>query len=133
MAKTDKGNQLFFFTNKYTNYLVTTLFPGCWKVKFVEFLEPSEDSALTVDMATKMVTCFDKNGKFITKMVEGKDQIIVGTGTYKISLNGKTITQKRDADDGGVDAPGEIVKMNSKEFSIKVENVILHFEKKRDE
>ena len=57
----------------------------------------------------------------------------MGTGTYKISLNGKTITQKRDADDGGVDAPGEIVKMNSKEFSIKVENVILHFEKKRDE
>jgi hypothetical protein len=102
---------------------------GCWKVKSVEFPKTSPESDEMANSAKGMITCFEKKGKFTTKFRENNKEIIIGTGTFKIDTDGKTIIQKRDAEDGDVDAPGEIIKINEKEFSIKVEDVILHFER----
>ena len=102
---------------------------GCWKVKSVEFTKSSPESDEMANGAKGMITCFEKKGKFTTKLRENNKDIIIGTGTFKIDSDGKTIHQKRDVDDGDIDALGEIIKFNDREFSIKVEDVILHFER----
>ena len=106
--------------------------PGCWKVKSVEFIKSTENADEIANEAKAMITCFEKNGKFTTKFLENDKEIIVGTGTFKIGSDGKTIQSKRDvdaADDDGTDAPGEIIKINEREFSIRVEDIILHYER----
>ena len=107
---------------------------GCWKVKSVEFIKSSSNSDEMANGAKGMITCFDKGGKFTTKFRENNKEIIIGTGKFKIEADGKTINQKRDVDgdDDETDAPGEIIKINDREFSIKVEDVILHYERLKE-
>lgn len=102
---------------------------GCWKVSKSEFLKPAEDSA---DLTTSMknyISCFEKEGKFITKIKTKNGEKIIGTGTYHIGSDGKTIYQKRNSEDNGIDSPGEVVILNDQELAIKADNVILHFMK----
>ena len=108
---------------------------GCWKVKSVEFIQSAPNSDEIANSAKAMITCFEKDGKFTTKFMENNKEIIVGTGKFTIEPDGKTIHSKRDvgaADDDGIDAPGEIIKINDREFSIKVEDIILHYERLKD-
>ncbi|MFT3912296.1 MAG: hypothetical protein QM737_22910 [Ferruginibacter sp.] len=102
---------------------------GCWKIKSIEFLEINKDSMNLINSTKGIITCFEKDAKFTTKLKSGTDVQIVGTGTYSISADGKTFNQKRDADDGAVDEPAEIVKFNDKEVSFKISKMILHFER----
>jgi hypothetical protein len=101
---------------------------GCWKLTSIEFLKPTKDSQELINSAKNIVTCFEKNGKFTTKFKTGNSEEIVGTGSFSIAADGKTINQKRDADDGGIDDPAEVTIINDRELSFKVEGeVILHY------
>ena len=102
---------------------------GCWKIKSVEFLQTNKDSLALINNIKGIITCFENNGKFTIKMKTGEKVEIVGTGTFNIDADGKTINQKRDADDNGVDEPAEIVKVSDQELSFKVSEMIFHFER----
>ncbi len=102
---------------------------GCWKIKSIEFLHPTEDSAEIIKSAKGIITCFDKNGKFVTKIKTDDSEQIIGTGSFSIGADGKTVSQKRDVDDGGIDEPAEANMVNDNEITFKVEQLILHYER----
>lgn len=102
---------------------------GCWKVNKFEFLSPVEDSAELVTGMKNYIICFEMGGKYITKINIKNIEEIIGTGTYHISSDGKTIYQKRNSDDNGIDSPGDVVILNDRELAIKADKVILHFVK----
>lgn len=99
---------------------------GCWELSRFEFLEPMEDSLDLVNGSRGHTICFEKNGKFSAKQVTGKTETPIGTGTFSIDADGKTLHQKRDVDDGGVDEPGEILLLTDDELKMKAEKIIVH-------
>lgn len=102
---------------------------GCWKVSKFEFIKPVEDSANLITGMKNFISCFEKDGKFVTKINANNDKKIIGTGTFNIGSDGKTIYQKRNTEENGVDSAGEIVILNDKELAIKVDNVVIHLVK----
>ncbi len=102
---------------------------GCWKIKSIEFLQANKDSAELTKNIKSIFTCFEKNGKFTTKLKNEVDVQIIGTGTFNISADGKTLTQKRGADDGGIDESAEVVMVSNEEVSFKILQMIFHFER----
>ncbi|MEO8771826.1 MAG: hypothetical protein ABI402_17145 [Ferruginibacter sp.] len=102
---------------------------GCWKMSKFEFLKPVKDSADLISSMKNYISCFEKNGKFTTKIKTKNGEKPVGTGIYSIGADGKTIYQKRNAEDDGVNSPGEVVFLTERELAIKIDNVILHLVK----
>lgn len=105
---------------------------GCWKFGRIEFLEPMPDSLNFLKETKNYIVCFEGNGKFITKQKTSSGERVLGDGTFNLEADGKTITQKRNATDGEVDEPGEIVLLTNKELAIKADMMIIHFERMGD-
>ena len=102
---------------------------GCWEVNKFEFLQPVDDSLDLIKASKGYITCFESNGKFITKQKKGNVERVIGTGTYQLDADGKTIHQKRDIEDSTGDDDAEIMILDHEAFVIKVGNVIMHFKR----
>ena len=104
---------------------------GCWNIKSVEIIEEmvKEEAEEIRNGALGMIICLDAKGKFSTSMPPEKGGVLVGTGVYKVEADGKTLTQSRDADDDDVDLPAEIIKLTDKNLSLKIEYMIIHYER----
>lgn len=102
---------------------------GCWKVKKIEFLKPIEDSADFITGMKNYISCFEKDGKYVSKINSKNGEKVIGTGTYNVGSDGKTIYQKRNTKDNGDDSPGEVLILNDRELALKVDNIILHLQK----
>ena len=126
--KTASAAMLVLFTTQNLAAQVATeaKLLGCWEISRFEFLEPMEDSLDLINGSKGHTICFEKNGKFNAKQVIGKDETPIGTGTYSIDADGKTLHQKRDADDGGIDEPGEVVSVTESQLALKAHNLIMH-------
>ncbi len=104
---------------------------GCWKIKSVEIIEEmdKEEAEEIRNGALGMIICLDGKGKFSTTMPPEKGGAVVGTGIYKLEADGKTLTQSRDVEDEDVDLPAEIIKLTDKSLSLKIEYMIIHYER----
>lgn len=106
---------------------------GCWKTNKLEFLKSAEDSTQLITSVHNYISCFDQKGKFNTRLLTKNGENFLGSGTYTIDQDGKTIYQKRDIKDNGVDSVGEVTILNDRELVIKVEDVIIHLTKIKNE
>lgn len=102
---------------------------GCWKFSKLDNPEPEEGSKQMDDEMKGHTVCFEKNGKFSARKVIGDQVTPIGTGTFSIRADGKTIDQKRDADDGGIDESGEVVALTEDLLSIKFGSMIMHLKR----
>lgn len=105
---------------------------GCWEIKSIEFLQPMEDSIDMINNTKGLITCFTKDGKFVTKRKEDKGFQIVGTGTFDIRPDGKTIDQKNAASNNSVDESAEVLIRTDQKISFKVKEFILNYELSTD-
>jgi hypothetical protein len=101
---------------------------GCWTLKEMVSPEVEANDPEMIEAARNSVVCFDATGKFTMDRPGGIEPQM--SGTYKISPDGKTMTQGRDIQDHGVDQDGEIVTLDDKHFVVKTEMVTMYFERK---
>ena len=106
---------------------------GCWKLNRFEFLTPVNDSAAVVNASKNYISCFETNGRFVTKQKTKTGEKLIGTGTYKIDADGRTIHQQRDLqDEEDTDEPAEVVLITDQKLDIKTGDVIMHLERVRN-
>ena len=105
---------------------------GCWAIKRFEFLQPMPDSSSIINESKGYIVCFEVNGKFITKQKTGDNDKLIGDGTYSIDPDGKTLHEKRNAQDDGEDEPAEIVVLTNNELALKVDVMIIHLERVKE-
>lgn len=105
---------------------------GCWTFKKIEFTEQHDFSEEIIKQTKNAILCFYADGKF-TNTNSGKIQ---GNGTYKISDDGKTITQKSDltSEDMEVDSQNDIDAkinfLNEHSLSFELDFGIMYLERK---
>lgn len=100
---------------------------GCWVFKKMEFNAEYDFSEQLIKQTLNTVVCFDTNGKF-TSAKTGSTPV---KGSYNISADGKTLSQKRDfSEDGSVDEDASIELLDDKHLQFKLDFGIMHFERK---
>ena len=102
---------------------------GCWTLKKIEFNGKYDFSEELIKQTQNTIVCFKLNGKFITNKSENSSVAI--NGSYKISDDGKTLTQKRDlSSEGSVDEDAEIEFIDDQNLTFKLEFGVMYFERK---
>ncbi len=101
---------------------------GCWIFKEIEFSEQVDFAEELIKNAKKTVVCFNSNGKYTSAKDETGSKTI--TGSYKISEDGKTLIQKRDISNDGVDENAEIEFLDDKLLVFKLEFGTMSFDRK---
>jgi hypothetical protein len=74
--------------------------------------------------------CFTADGKYNT-VKRGNEQTQI-TGTYKFEDDGKTLTQKSNRDNGGMDEDATIALLNEQELVFEIEIGKMYFVRKKD-
>lgn len=103
---------------------------GCWIFDKVEFASENDYSEILLKQAKNSVVCFTPNGKFNTS-INGVDPV---SGTYSISADGKTMTQKRDSSGEEnlieLEMEAEIQSLDDAVLVFSTEFGIMHFKRK---
>jgi hypothetical protein len=103
---------------------------GCWILKKMAFSDPKMRSAEIEAEAKDSEVCFTAGGKFATTK-PGNDKSPI-TGTFAISEDGTTLTQKRDQNEEGVEDDATIVVLNDQELVFATEFGKMYFVRKKD-
>ena len=93
---------------------------GCWTFKKIDFNAKYDFSEGLIQQFKNSIVCFNLNGKFTTN--KAGTNSVPKNGSYKISDDGKTLTQKNDLSKKGV------VTDDAKIEFLDVENLILKLE-----
>lgn len=102
---------------------------GCWTFKKIEFNGKYDFSEELIKQTKNSIVCFKSDGKFITNKSENSSVTI--NGSYKISDDGKTLTQKRDlSSEGSADENAEIGFVDDQNLTFKLEFGVMYFERK---
>ena len=100
---------------------------GCWSLKKMEFNANYDFAEELIKESKNSVVCFDSNGKF--KTTKPGTSPITTNGSYKILLDGKKITQRRDLSDGNGEENAEIEFLDDKQLVLKLEIGFMYFER----
>jgi hypothetical protein len=103
---------------------------GCWILKKIEFTTKDDYSEELIKHAQNSLVCFTVDGKFTTTLAKTDEPII---GSYKISDNGKMMSQKSDLSDEDfvkIENDAEIEFLDDKQLVIKIESTTTYFERK---
>ena len=101
---------------------------GCWIFKELQFSEQVDFAEELNKNAKNTVVCFTSDGNFTnSKSGVASNKI---NGTYKISEDGKTITQKSDISSENEDESAEIHSIDDKLLVFKLEFGKMVFERK---
>jgi hypothetical protein len=103
---------------------------GCWILKKMELTDPKFMSAKMQEEALNSEVCFTADGKYSTAK-RGKEQTQI-TGTYQFEDDGKTLTQKSDRNNGGMDEDATIALLNEQELVFEIEIGKMYFVRKKD-
>lgn len=101
---------------------------GCWVLKKMEFAQPDADAPKLSEEAMNSYVCFEKDGTFITRL--GGQETNVVKGNYKLSTDGKKLSQSRDIDEEGIDEEAEITVLTDKLLELKHEFGTMYFVRK---
>ncbi len=104
---------------------------GCWVLKKIEFSAKDEYSDELIKQAQNSSVCFSADGKFTTTLA--KNDAAPMTGSYKISANGKTMSQKSDLSDEAfvrIENDAEIEFLDDKHLIFKFELTTTYFDRK---
>lgn len=102
---------------------------GCWILKKIEFNSKDEYSEELIKESKNSRVCFDSSGKFVTTKENETTPI---EGIYKVLSDDKTITQKTttsEDDVNQIDIDAQIVAIDDKHLSIKMEFGTIFFER----
>jgi hypothetical protein len=102
---------------------------GCWVLKKIEFTTKDDYFEELIKHAQNSLVCFKVDGKFTTTLAKTDEPI---TGSYKISNNGKIMSQKSDLSDEDfekVENDAEIEFLDDKQLVIKIESTTTYFER----
>ena len=107
---------------------------GCWEIKEVR-IEDKEQVLNVNDLNGPgiFITCFMPGGKFVSKVEDDGKTRELGTGSYSILKDGKTLQQSRDLTDDseyGEDVDGEIVSIESGIMLLKSGNTTMKMQKR---
>ncbi len=95
---------------------------GCWKVTHIEFLHPMRDSTDLQKETKNYQTCFEKGMKFVTTNGASKDSL-VGSGSYHIGENGKSIYENGDT-------RAEVTALDETHLALRVmDDLVLYYER----
>jgi len=120
---------LFTVANSVAQKTIAEKIVGCWTFKKIEFNGKYDFSEELVKQTQNTVVCFNLNGKFITNNSENGSVPI--NGSYKISDDGKILTQKRDLlNEGSVEEDAEIEFLDDENLTFKLEFGVMYFERK---
>ena len=120
---------LFTVANSAAQKTIAEKIVGCWTFKKIEFNGKYDFSEDLVKQTQNTVVCFNLNGKFITNNSENGSVAIYGS--YKISDDGKILTQKRDlSNEGNVNEDAEIEFLDDENLTFKLEFGVMYFERK---
>lgn len=102
---------------------------GCWVFKEIQFNNHENFSEDLIKQSEKTSICFSADGRFITtKAADGTTPV---KGSFKISVDGKTVVQKRDlSEEGSIDDDAEIAFIDDKILVFKVEFGKIVFKRK---
>lgn len=102
---------------------------GCWVLKEIQFNNRENFSEDLIKQSEKTSICFGADGRFVTtKATDGSAAI---TGSFKISIDGKKLVQKRDySEEGSIDDDAEIAFVDDKLLVFKVEFGKIVFKRK---
>jgi hypothetical protein len=101
---------------------------GCWEFKEIKFSEEVSFAEELIENARNTFVCFSSDGKFTSTKDKTTSKII--SGSYQISEDGKTLIQKRDLPNDGVDENAEIDFLDDKLLIFKLEFGTMSFERK---
>lgn len=105
---------------------------GCWVFKKIEFKTQNDFSDQVAKEALNSVVCFTPDGKFTTTMAEAGSTPV--SGSYEVSADGKTMTQKKDSsDDEGfesIEEDAEIEFLDDKQLIFKFGLGTIYFDRK---
>ncbi len=104
---------------------------GCWILKKIEFSAKDEYSDELIKLAQNSLVCFSTDGKFTTTLAQPDATPM--TGSYKISENGKTMSQKSDLSDEAfvrIENDAEIEFLDDKHLIFKFELTTTYFDRK---
>ncbi len=102
---------------------------GCWVFKEVQLNKKDNFLEELSKQSEKSEVCFGADGRFVaTKATDGSPAI---TGSFKISIDGKKLVQKRDlSEEGSIDDDAEIAFVDDKLLVFKVEFGKIVFKRK---
>lgn len=105
---------------------------GCWIFKKIEFKTQNDFSDEVAKEAKNSVVCFTPDGKFSTTMAEVGSEPMVGS--YKVSADGKTMSQKKDSSGeegfGSIEEDAEIEFVDDKQLIFKFGLGTIYFDRK---
>ena len=104
---------------------------GCWVLKKIEFIKKDDYSDELIKHAQNSLVCFSVDGKFTTTLSEANSQPLIGS--YKVSDNGKMMSQKSDLADEDfvkVENDAEIEFLDDKHLIFKIDLTKTYFERK---
>jgi hypothetical protein len=101
-----------------------------FKILFLMVVFSTMNVVAQKDNATKIVGCCTADGKYSTAK-RGKEQTQI-TGTYQFEDDGKTLTQKSDRNNGGMDEDATIALLNEQELVFEIEIGKMYFVRKKD-
>ncbi len=96
---------LFCFSGGVSGQTVTEKdLLGCWEISEMRTEDGKTLSINDLNGPGTFIACFLENGKTVSKVIDGGKTSELGTGTFSILEDGKTIRQKRDiADQTGLE------------------------------
>ena len=103
---------------------------GCWILKKMELVDPKFMTAKMHEEALNSEVCFSADGKYNT-VKRGNEKTAI-TGTYQFENDGKTLTQKSDRNNGGMDEDAIIALLNEQELVFEIEIGKMYFVRKKD-
>lgn len=104
---------------------------GCWILKKIEFTAKDDYSEELIKNAQNSLVCFGVDGKFTTTLAKTDSGPIIGS--YKVSANGKMMSQKSDSTDEDfvkIEDDVEIEFLDDKRLIFKIESTTTYFERK---
>jgi len=116
-----------FFSKSIAQHSNSEKILGCWLLKKIEFNANYDFAEELLDESKNSIVCFDSNGKF--KTTKPESSLVTTTGSYKILLNGKKITQSRDLSDENEEEDAEITLLDDKQLVLKLEIGYMYFER----
>jgi len=103
---------------------------GCWILKKMELVDPKFMTAKMQEEALNSEVCFSADGKYNT-VKRGNEKTAI-TGTYQFENDGKTLAQKSDRNNGGMDEDATIALLNEQELVFEIEIGKMYFVRKKD-
>ncbi|WP_298396692.1 hypothetical protein [Flavobacterium sp.] len=118
----------FSLTNVFAQKTNAEKIVGCWILKKIEFNSKDEFSEELIKDSKNSRVCFDSSGKFVTTKENETTPI---EGSYKVLSDDKTITQTTTSEDNvnQIEIDAQIVTIDDKNLSIKMELGIIYFER----